>query len=138
MPPTPEVSSAVLVSGVQGDVFQTNDTDQEEVGGRMRGNRFAAISEAGDERHHFGHRGRTQPDGGWSWSHNMGWPTHPTMSGIQTRRASRGMSDVEIHDVVEPTVVPEPIDMDRVRAPGGAFSSKDAVSLITVFERRAM
>ena len=44
---------------------------------------------------------------------------------------------MEIQDVVEPTVVVEPIEMDRVRAPGGAFSSLDAMSLITVFERRA-
>ena len=60
-PPTPEVSRE------QGDVFQTgvtvvdmssNDTDQEEVGGGLRGNRFAALSEAGDGGQHSGHRGR--------------------------------------------------------------------------------
>ena len=62
--------------------------------------------------------GQPQPDGGWFWSHNTG-------------------QDVEVHDVVEPTAVPEPIDMERVRTPGGALSSSDAVSLVTVFERRA-
>ena len=47
------------------------------------------------------------------------------------------MSDVEVHDVVETTVVDERIDMDRVPAPGGAFSSLDVVSFTAVFQHRA-
>ena len=95
VPPTPKVSRAVLVSGVQGDVFQTgvtvvdtssNDTDQEEVGGRMRGNRFA-LREAGDDGQHFGDRGR--PPAKRRWVLVSGQPTQPTTSGMQTRRASR-------------------------------------------------
>ena len=48
-----------------------------------------------------------------------------------------GTSDVKIHDVVEPTVVPKPIDMDRVRAPGGAFSSLDAVAFCPISDARS-
>ena len=38
--------------------MSSNDTDQGEVGGGLRGNRFAALSEAGDDGQHSGHRGR--------------------------------------------------------------------------------
>ena len=103
----------------------------------MRGNRFAALSEAGDDGQHSGHRGRPPARRRLVLVSQHGVADSPDHEWDPDTESIEGTSDVEIHDVVEPTVVPEPINMDRVRAPGGAFSSLDAVSLITVFERRA-
>ena len=99
-------------------------------------NRFAALSEAGDDGQHSGHRGRLPARRRLVLVSQHGVPS-PNHEWDPDTESIEGMSDVEVHDVIEPTVVPEPIEMDRVRAPGGAFSSLDAVSLSTVFERRA-
>ena len=100
---------------------------------------FAALSDARDDGQHLGRRGQpparrrlvlvSQHEAADSTrGDDHEW--EPDTESIE------GMSDVEVHDVVEPTVVAEPSDMDRVRAPGGAFSSLDAVSLITVSNAR--
>ena len=49
-----------------------------------------------------------------------------------------GASDIEVEEVVEPTVVAPFVNMElRVRAPSGAFTSLDAGSLTAVLENRA-
>ena len=49
-----------------------------------------------------------------------------------------GGSDVEVGEILEPTVVETPVAMEpRVRAPVRAFASLDAVDLSDLFERRA-
>ena len=49
-----------------------------------------------------------------------------------------GASDVEVDEVVEPTVAEIPVVMEaRVRAPIRAFTSLDAVNLVDLFDHRA-
>ena len=59
-------------------------------------------------------------------------------NGIRTPSPWWGAPDVEVSEVVEPTVAENPVVLEaRRRAPVRAFASSDAVNLVDLFHHRA-
>ena len=98
----------------------------EDEGSSLRGNRFAVLGELPDRPRRRLVLVSEQVDHGVD---------HEWDSDTDT---VAGGSEVEVGEILEPTVVQIPVAMEpRVRAPVRVFASLDAVDLSDVFERRA-
>ena len=105
-------------------------TDSENEVPQLRGNRFAALGESQEGRDVGNRRRLVLISQRADDVRDREWDSDTESVG--------GASDVEVSEVVEPTVAESPVVLEaRVRAPVRAFASLDAVNLVDLFDHRA-